>query len=319
MKILITGFTGKQACVSDTFKFAQQSLTVEKLLQELGHEVDMRPVTVGEDLSAYSRVIVYLFVPGHAASIYQDGALWALGSRPDALWCLDDWLVKPISVEARKLLPKSKGLDDKSRLALRELSGDGGWRRRCLFPLFKRGANPLGVGFIAVKEAVVVDFTAYWLARYSKVADALPEVARKRLWIHTALAKEDEWRASCKFEWPVLSFGDKTILGNRKHEADLIPYIKESWGLLSAPHPNSGSGWWRVRFALGAACSTPVFGDPHELRKAYGTDELWLGVKRFEAQTDSELSLLAEAQRAALIKEMMSHEEVLEKLAYFVM
>ena len=318
MKILVTGFTGKQAEVSPTFRFAQQSVTVEALLRELGHEVDLRPVTVGEDLSAYSSVLVYLFIPGHYASVHQAGALWALGSRPDALWVLDDWNVKPIAVEARKLLPKSKNIDDKSRRALSELGGDGAWARRCLFPLFKKNANPQGINFVAVREAVVVDFTEYWLGRYSEAAAGLPAVTRERRWIHTALSRDDDWRASCKFEWPLLTFGDKMIPGNRRHEADLIPDIASSWGILSAPHPNPGSGWWRVRFALGAACGTPVFGDPHELRKVYGTDELWRGVKRFEGQTDSELTALAEAQSVALVREMMSHEEVLEKLAHFI-
>lgn len=317
MKILLTGFTNKQALMSETlkFSFAQNHRTMQDVLHELGHETEIRAVIPGEDLGTYDKVVVFLFIPGHAASIFQDGALWAMGSRPDCLWALDDWNVAPISVEARKLARKSKSLPKESQKALVELGGDGSWRHKCFFPLFKK-VSPSSIKFLAVKETFGVDFTEIWLERYSKLAAQVQQGHRERRWVHTALARESEWLEACKFSWPVLSFGDKTVPGNRRHEADLIPDIKGSWGLLSAPHPNHG--WWRVRFALGAACETPVYGELNEIYKIYGSEAAWRGPKRFEKSSDAELCQLAKDQARLLKNSMMSHDEILSQLSKFI-
>lgn len=334
MRVLITGFTEKQAEQSPTFQFAQQSTTVASLLTKLGHAVDMRVVVPGEDLSAYDRVLVYLLVPNAYYSRHQYGALWALATRPDALYVLDDWQVKPIVVAARKIYSKGiKGLfpgpNNASYAAearqfapdllggLRELTGDGSWNRNLLLPMVKR-ADPRNVPFPATKSMTVVDFTAYWLERYSQAAADLAVGPKQRRWVHASLADESAWIGSSKLQWPVLSFGKKSEPGNRKNEAELLPYIKESYGLLSAPHPNPGLGWWRVRFAMAAACRVIVYGSHHELRKVYGTEKLWLDPPRIESKTDEELLEFADAQATALKQEMMSIEEIEEQLHKFI-
>ena len=334
MKILITGFTEKQAEESPTFQFAQQSTTVRDLLTLMGHEVDLRVVVPGEDLSKYNRVLVYLLVPGAYYSRHQYGALWALASRPDALYVLDDWQVRPIAKAAQDIYRKGPqgilktppGLPyvEEARAcvldlhrALGELAGDGSWNRQVLMPMVRSG-NPVNVPFPATKSQTVVDFTAFWLERYGKLAADLPVGPRQRRWVHASLAPEKDWIESCKFSWPVLSFGNKNEPGNRKHEVELLLYIKESWGLLSAPHPNPGLGWWRVRFSMAAACGAAVYGSHHELRKVYGTEKLWLDPARIESKTDEELSELAAAQAAALRQEMLSMSEIQERLEQFI-
>ena len=334
MKILITGFTEKQAEESPTFKFAQQSTTVRDLLIEMGHEVTMRPVVPGEDLAPYDRVLVYLLVPGAYYSKFQHGALWALASRTDARYVLDDWQVKPITVAARNIYAKGvKGLlssNDKAEYlpqakeyapdllrGLAELSGDGSWNRHMLLPMVRSG-NPKSVPFPATKSATVVDFTAYWFQRYSDIVKTLSHNPRQRRWVHASLANESAWIESCKFTWPVLSFGDKNKPGNRVNEVDLLPHMLESYGILSVPHPNPGLGWWRVRFAMAAATGTVVYGSHHELRKVYGTEKLWLDPPRIESKTVDELLEFAAAQASALKTEMLSLDEIKERLEQFI-
>lgn len=59
----------------------------------MGHKVDHRTVTLGEDLSQYNEVVVYLFTPETRVSIYTYEALYTISQHPKCILAVDDWRV----------------------------------------------------------------------------------------------------------------------------------------------------------------------------------------------------------------------------------
>lgn len=98
-KILITGMNAAQ-CKRDYF--LQQELQVVpshyaliRCLEDMGYEVEQRAVALGEDLSQYDDVIVYMHsIQAFCQRLY--GGLYAIAARPDAILAFDDWQVDQI-------------------------------------------------------------------------------------------------------------------------------------------------------------------------------------------------------------------------------
>ena len=64
MKILITGFN-KEQCTKDYYlgkelKILNSHYSLIRCLEDMGHEIEQRTVSIGEDLSGYDKVIIYL-------------------------------------------------------------------------------------------------------------------------------------------------------------------------------------------------------------------------------------------------------------------
>lgn len=96
MKILITGFN-KEQCTRDYFlqkelKILNSHYSLIRCLEDMGHTIEQRPVTIGEDLSGYDKVIIYL-ASVKSFSHHAFDALYALTARPDAILANDDWQV----------------------------------------------------------------------------------------------------------------------------------------------------------------------------------------------------------------------------------
>ena len=101
MKILITGFN-KEQCTRDYFlgkelKILNSHYSLIRCLEDMGHEIEQRPVSIGEDLSGYDKVIVYLSSV-KSFSHHAFDALYALKARPDAILGNDDWQVREVFV-----------------------------------------------------------------------------------------------------------------------------------------------------------------------------------------------------------------------------
>ena len=101
MKILITGFN-KEQCTRDYFlgkelKILNSHYSLIRCLEDMGHEIEQRPVSIGENLTAYDKVIVYLSSV-KSFSHHAFDALYALKARPDAILGNDDWQVREVFV-----------------------------------------------------------------------------------------------------------------------------------------------------------------------------------------------------------------------------
>ena len=150
MKVLVTGVTALH-CVEDFYlrqqlKVVPSELALVRILRELGHTVEQRPVTWGEDLDGYDKVITYLCGTDSFVPLHTPGALWTL-KRPDTLVAFDDWQTdRTIQDGTFKAAAKWKpnfakqmqGMEAQ-REELDELHYDWCNNRRVLAPMFSNG------------------------------------------------------------------------------------------------------------------------------------------------------------------------------------
>lgn len=100
MKILITGMNKNQ--VTENFYLRQQLSVVPshysliRCLRDMGHDVEQRLVKIGEDLSSYDGIIVFLASPRQALQLAFYNGLWAISQRPNCVIAFDDWQVEDI-------------------------------------------------------------------------------------------------------------------------------------------------------------------------------------------------------------------------------
>jgi hypothetical protein len=95
MKILITGFNANQCTrkfyLRQQLKVVPAHYSLFNALADMGHEVEQRKVEIGEDLSGYDEVIVYIAGPRQLVATTVFNGLWAISQRPDCILGVDDW------------------------------------------------------------------------------------------------------------------------------------------------------------------------------------------------------------------------------------
>lgn len=100
MKILITGMNKNQC--TENFYLRQQLSVVPshysliRCLRDMGHTVEQRLVKIGEDLSSYDEVIVFLASPRQALQLAFYNGLWAIHAFPRCILAFDDWQIDDI-------------------------------------------------------------------------------------------------------------------------------------------------------------------------------------------------------------------------------
>lgn len=95
MKILITGMNKSQSVRKHYLKMQLRVVPAHyslfNALVDMGHDVEQREVQVGEDLSHYDEVIVYIAGPRQLVATHTFRGLWAISQRPDCILGVDDW------------------------------------------------------------------------------------------------------------------------------------------------------------------------------------------------------------------------------------
>ena len=101
-KILITGMnknqTTKDFYLRQQLKVVPSHYSLIRCLEDMGYEVEQRLVKIGEDLSDYHRVIVFLASPRQALQLAFYNGLWAIHSTPkdNLVLAFDDWQTEDI-------------------------------------------------------------------------------------------------------------------------------------------------------------------------------------------------------------------------------
>ncbi len=99
-KILITGMNKNQCTrkhyLSQQIKVVPSHYSLYNCLVDMGYDVEQRVVEIGEDLSKYNDVIVFLAGPRQLVAGNLFNGLWALHARPDAIIAYDDWQIPEI-------------------------------------------------------------------------------------------------------------------------------------------------------------------------------------------------------------------------------
>lgn len=96
-KILITGFNKNQCTrkfyLRQQLKVVPSHYSLWNCLTDMGYEVDQRQVELGEDLSSYDEIIVFIAGPRQLVATTVFEGLWAISQRPDCILAFDDWQV----------------------------------------------------------------------------------------------------------------------------------------------------------------------------------------------------------------------------------
>lgn len=94
-KILITGMNNNQCTrkfyLRQQLKVVPAHYSLFNCLDDMNYEVEQREVEIGEDLSGYDDVIVYIAGPRQLVATKVFNGLWAIASRPDCILGVDDW------------------------------------------------------------------------------------------------------------------------------------------------------------------------------------------------------------------------------------
>jgi len=339
MKILITGITGLHTTenyyLRQELKVLPSQLGLVNGLRELGHEVEQRPVTWGEDLDGYDKIITYLcatdsFIAGHTA-----GALWTL-QREDTLCALDDWQISRTVIDFLKPEAKWKdtfvsqmdGCDNRKEADyLHSLWLCG---RKVLMPAFD-GGNPslfFKKGIEKVEKAAAMCDT---ILPYTFNPEPLLPLRRpkttldikERRWVIAGLSETSRksWKR-LKPTLPVIEVGKRGKDGVRMPEPEIVDFFAQNWFHWICRYDISGSGWWRAR---PSQCSDGLVITIHESKEEaaiFGPSWVIEDPRALEAMNNSELHELAARQRLEFVERHPVDEagkaRSLERLAQFV-
>lgn len=96
-KILITGFNKNQCTrkfyLRQQLKVVPSHYSLWNALTDMGYEVDQRQVELGEDLSGYDEVIVFIAGPRQLVATTVFEGLYAISQHPYCILAFDDWQV----------------------------------------------------------------------------------------------------------------------------------------------------------------------------------------------------------------------------------
>jgi hypothetical protein len=296
MNILITGVTETHINHPDragSTKFISIPELMSDGFTKLGHQVDHRAVELGEDLSIYDKVFVYLY-PLDKNAVDPAGAVYALAQRKDAYVCLDDW-------SFQKILPTWK--DD---IDMEDIQS-----RTWLAPLFPWG-NIAKMNLPVAKIQAWDPSPLYAMPPVHKVAWK----QRKAEWYNASLSKDShEWAAKQELTWPIHAIGGKSLGQPRILESDVVWQYGSYKGVLCPTYSHAGCGWWRVRYLHAAAAGCVLGGNPLELNMIGPSYSFTL--KGLEMMDDENLEHLAGLQamdlkHATLAKTLANLESFLK-------
>jgi hypothetical protein len=333
-KILVTGFT-RAACTRDFHKSSQIGLCTAhysfvKCLEDLGWEVEQRPVTTGENLGHYDKVVVFMM---HISpyNTYMYGALWTLSQRPDAYLAIEDW-------QSPKNINTWRGNVDKifdsitndyyinNVVAEKELREE--WK-----PYLKQGLKNITKGDrpVTLPAHLGGDFKmlfphwdqdkihswfapAYTLHRQAPVS--LFEEPKQKVFNFAGLIQSETERWFNKVTegvtWKVKQYGSAKKKQVRLSEEDMVAVFNDQWGILMAGYWHAGSGWWRARPQQVADVGSILICEDKE-GAVFGEPYVGLTCAKVEAMSDAELTKLAKDQKEAYYDSQPMDKEITKK------
>lgn len=322
MKILITGMN-KLQCTEDFYasqqlKVVPSHYSLIRCLRDMGHDVEQRIVTIGENLDKYDKIIVYIHNPaGFAAFVYN--ALYTISERRDCILAFDDWQTDSIYTgllslqEPEKLFRKYvleghthipddvTKWEDKFIEALKLIASK---QNRMLISAFAGGDPTL---LLEYDRDLMFTFNPnpYHLNRKP---NALVYQVKERVFNFAGLMqdKTKKWLKAQGIndnDWPLMKYGSRKDGQDRVTEDVMVNIYSEHWGILMPGYFHAGSGWWRARPLQVADAGSILIGDPKEMIIYYGDESLAsVRAKDLVDMSDKQLQDLAAAQREALYR-----------------
>jgi hypothetical protein len=335
----------KNQCVRNFFlkqelNVVPSSYALIRAFEDMGYEVDQRPVTLGEDLSHYDEVVIYIHSPKAFCQFLWSG-LYAVHARPDAIFAFDDWQVKQIMYSIKSyndyLIEEDyvkaykdyyfdlwQGRESREEVALYSAQ----YREACERILRKENRLLISAFAGGNVDALNLDWKGnvftfnpnpYHLNRtpennfgvekvktFDDFFGGDEEAVKKHEWNFASLVqkKTRAWvdKQGVK-SWPINYYGSKRNEEKceRLTEDQMCRKFSTQWGIL---YPGYGkmceSGWWRARPLQVADAGSILVGEKPELMIYYRDASLIQSASTVEGLTDAQLEKLARWQREAL-------------------
>ena len=320
MKILITGMN-KLQCTFDFYlnqhlRVIPSHYSLIRCLRDMGHEVDQRPVTVGESLDEYDEVIVFIHNPsGFAGYVYN--ALWAIHRRPNCILAFDDWqtdsiysgllslkdparLFRKYVLDSQVAAPDNVQQYEKAFIsAIEQVESKS---NRMLISAFAGGDLSL---LIEYPKELLFQYNPNPYHYHRQPNNPGP---KQRVFNFAGLVqgKTAKWLKSQKIGdtgWDLKMYGSRKDGQDRVTEDVMVNIYGEQWGILMPGYFHAGSGWWRARFCQVADAGSILIGEYDEMYIVY-QDNAAASVKPADLVnlSASELAEIAAYQKECLYK-----------------
>ena len=319
MKILITGMN-KQQCTENFYRTSQlkvmpSHLSLIACLRDMGHTVEQRIVTIGEDLSEYDRIICYIHNPSGFAGFVYNG-LWLINECPDCILAFDDWqtdsiykgltaledpekLFRPYVKDGHKHVPDN--IEDYEKQLLNGIEIVKSKKNKMLISAFAGGDLSLLIDY---PKELMFSFNPnpYHINLSSNFNPLFDEKQKVFNFAGLIQDKTKKWlKAQNVGDWPLKKYGSRKDGQDRVTEPEMVNIYGQQWGILMPGYFHAGSGWWRARPLQVADSGSILIGDPKEMILYYN-DEYLAGIKASDIylMNDNQLEDLADAQRKAI-------------------
>ena len=295
-----------------------------RCLRDMGHEVDQRPVTVGESLDEYDEVIVFIHNPsGFAGYVYN--ALWAIHRRPNCILAFDDWqtdsiysgllslkdparLFRKYVLDSQVAAPDNVQQYEKAFIsAIEQVESKS---NRMLISAFAGGDLSL---LIEYPKELLFQYNPNPYHYHRQPNNPGP---KQRVFNFAGLVqdKTKKWlkaQGIDKHAWPLKQYGSRKDGQDRVTEDVMVTIYAEQWGILMPGYFHASSGWWRARPTQVADAGSILIGEPKEMILYYHDDVL-ANIKASDIVdlSDYQLAELAQAQKEALYKHHPLNKEV---------
>jgi len=319
MKILITGMN-KQQCTENFYKTSQlkvmpSHLSLIACLRDMGHTVEQRIVTIGEDLSEYDRIICYIHNPSGFAGFVYNG-LWLINEYPDCILAFDDWqtdsiykgltaledpekLFRPYVKDGHKHVPDN--IEDYKKQLLNGIEIVKSKKNKMLISAFAGGNLSLLIDY---PKELMFSFNPnpYHINLSSNFNPLFEEKQKVFNFAGLIQDKTKKWlKAQNIGDWPLKKYGSRKDGQDRVIEPEMVNIYGQQWGILMPGYFHAGSGWWRARPLQVADSGSILIGDWKEMVLYYDDDELAsLKASDIIMMSDKQLEDVAEAQKQAI-------------------
>lgn len=325
MKILLTGFTQRMV---NSLKLRYDYLTSVYVFKDalalMGHQVEHRRITPGDDLSDYDRALIGIgptksftarFVPG-SAYVFKK-----MAGRV-TLYC-DDWSIEKTGYDFHNTLSRwekwlkffetcgpvtgqeLEGHDDRKADVyemLEEITASP--HQALLAPMFPWGDHKL-----LMKDNLPSRLLAWDPTPLLTPGQGGQAQEKQRRWILATLQKKNNLP---KGQWPVEQVGNKREGQAYLPEADILAMYRSSWGVICPPYQRAGSGWWRARYQHAADAGCVLWADARD--KAPMGHPYQHSLPDYEKMSDAELAIIAGAQHKWFYEQTATREQTLAVL-----
>lgn len=326
MKILITGMN-KNQCTKDFY--LQQQLEVVpshysliRCLEDMGHIVEQRIVNLGEDLSSYDKVIIFLAGARQFVNGMLYNALYAISKKQDCIIAFDDWQTEGILKSIEKCKDDKELFNDfifnnyyDKKVNKEDIIKFKDDYKKAIDIILSKKNRVLISAFKGGDLTKLIDWPKDLLFSYNpnpyhlnrKPSKEIPFKNKIKMFNFASLVQSStqSWLKRQKIkEWNVEFFGNLKLKQRRLKEQEMVEVYNEQLACLMPGYKHSGSGWWRARPLQIADCNSILIGDFKELM-IYYNDKKLSSIKANEIEfiyNDIELEEIAKKQKEAIYK-----------------